>query len=230
MSSVPQKRTLGEVIRRHVRAGLADTHVSLPARVTRVDLSKNLVDAQPLLMDIIEQPDGERVAQRFPVITNVPIQVANGGGFRITFPVVVGDVVALVFSDRCLDRWLASGDEVDPVDPREHALSDAVVAIPSTNPSAPWTIRADAACIGKEGGPQIVLKAGEISLDDGTKEVARKGDKSKASTAMALWMGQVEGAINAIAAGSVAPLSNVPLTGAAAVMALIDAGADRVKA
>lgn len=164
MPSAPSKRTLTEAIQRAVRLGLADAHVSLPARVTRVDLERNLVDAQPLVMDVVEVAD-ERRAIAFPVVTNVPLFVASGGGFRMTFPVAAGDVVSLVFADRSLDVWLArGGGPVDPVDPRAHALSDGIVALPSTNPTRPWTIRADAIAIGAEGGPQILLKEGEVDL------------------------------------------------------------------
>ncbi len=190
--SEPQKRTLAEAIRRAVQLGLADTHVSLPAKVVRVDLARNLVDAQPLVMDLVEQPEGGRTAVAFPVVTNVPIQVANGGGFRMTFPVAVGDVVVLVFADRSLDVWLArGGGPVDPVDPRAHALSDGVVAIPSTNPAKPWTIRADAAAIGHEGGPQVVLKQGEIDLggDGAGLEGAALGASLKTYLAgLKLWL------------------------------------------
>lgn len=165
MPFTPKRRTLAESIRRAVRLGLADAHVALPARVTRVDLAKGIVDAQPLIMDVVEISDEDIRTIPFPVVTNVPIFVANGGGFRMTFPVAVGDVVTLQFADRSLDVWLArGGGPVDPIDPRVHALSDGVVAIPSVNPTAPWTIRADAVAIGKEGGPQILFKAGTIDL------------------------------------------------------------------
>lgn len=169
MTSTPQRRTLAEAIRRAVALGLADAHVSLPARVTRVDLAAGLIDAQPLVMDLVEDGAGGRRAVALPVVTNVPIQVANGGGFRITFPVAVGDVCTLLFADRSIDVWMAKGGgPVDPIDPRTHALSDAVVAIPSTNPAQPWTIDAAAMTLGKEGGThQVVVKDGEIDLGTG---------------------------------------------------------------
>lgn len=226
MPTAPPKRTLHEVISRAIRLGLADAHVALPARVTRVDLAANLLDAQPLIMDIVEGPNGERLAVAFPVVTNVPVFVASGGGFRMTFPVAVGDVVTLQFSDRSLDVWLArGGGPVDPVDPRTHALSDGIVAIPSVNPSEPWTIRADAATVGKEGGPQIVFKDGEIRLDDGGALVARKGDRAKAATTMAAWMTKVQACLVGNGAASRDPTLVAPTD-----FGLIDEGAARVKA
>jgi hypothetical protein len=173
VTPTPPRRSLAEAIRRAVALGLADAHSSLPARVTRVDLAAGVVDAVPLIMDVIDDGAGGRRAVAFPVVTNVPIQVANGGGFRITFPWAVGDVCTLVFADRSIDVWLAKGGgPVDPIDPRAHALSDGVVAIPSTNPSAPWTIDAAAMTLGKEGGLQIKIANGEIDLGAATDFVA----------------------------------------------------------
>jgi hypothetical protein len=60
--------------------------------------------------------------------------------------------VALVFSDRSLDRWLNAGGVVDPGTYRMHDLSDAI-AIPGLHPwSAPWTgLDATAVTLGKDG-------------------------------------------------------------------------------
>jgi hypothetical protein len=226
MPSVPPKRTLPDVLLRAVRLGLADAHVSIPARVVRVDLAANLVDAQPLIMDVVDDGRGGRRAVAFPVVTNVPIFSPSGGGFRMTFPVAVDDVVTVMFSDRSVDIWLArGGGPVDPVDPRAHALSDGVVAIPSINPAAPWTIRADAATIGHEAGPLLVLKANEIRLDDGGALVARKGDRAKAGNTMAAWITKVQACL----AGS-GPAARDPTLLAPTDFGVIDEGAARVKA
>jgi hypothetical protein len=224
-------KTLGDVIRRALEMHAADLHVSLPAEVVRFDAAKGLADVRPLVKDSREI-DGERMLLPFPVITNVPVQFPGAGGFRVTFPVAAGDACVLLFSDRSLDVWLAKGGEVDPIDDRRHALSDAVALLGVRDAAHPWSgVASDAMTLGHDGsGPRAEFKAGSIVLDGGTKEIARKGDRSKAATAMATWMGQVESAINTLAPGSVAPLSTFPVTGAAASLALLDEGAARVKA
>lgn len=140
--------SLADVIRAFVREGAADLHVSIPAKVVRVDLAKGQLDAKPLVKDVFE---GQAVS--VPVITNVPIMWPGAGGFRLTFPLAVEDVVLLVFSDRSLDLWLEKGGEVDPGDPRRHALSDAI-AIPGLRSfSSPWSgAAADGVTLGKDGG------------------------------------------------------------------------------
>jgi hypothetical protein len=156
--------TLAEVIRAALEAQTADLHVSIPARVTRADLAKGLLDVQPLVKDLVERDAGPE-ALSVPVIANVPVVWPGAGGFRLTFPIAAGDTVLLVFSDRSLDQWLAKGGEVDPRDPRRHALPDAV-AIPGLRSfKDPWGGAAsDGLTIGKDGGPQIKVKEGSIEL------------------------------------------------------------------
>ncbi len=125
----PFQATLPSVVRRAVEEGAADLHVSLPGRVEKVvDAEKGIVDVKPLVKDRVEVA-GELRVICVPVVTNVPLLWPGGSRGGITWDIAVGDTVLLVFSDRSLDRWLAMGGEVDPQDPRRHALSDAV-AIP----------------------------------------------------------------------------------------------------
>jgi hypothetical protein len=63
------------------------------------------------------------------VVNEVPVLMPQGGGFQVKVPIAKGDVVLLVFSDRSLDIWKSKGGEVDPVDFRQHDVSDAI-AIP----------------------------------------------------------------------------------------------------
>jgi hypothetical protein len=121
----PFAPTLASVIRRAVEEGAADLHVSLPGRVEKVvDAAKGIVDVKPLVKDLVEV-DGTVQVISVPVVTNVPLMWPGGSLGGITWDVAVGDTGLLVFSDRSLDRWLSLGGEVDPEDPRRHALSDA---------------------------------------------------------------------------------------------------------
>lgn len=159
--------TLPEIIRAAIQAHDADLHVSIPAEVVRVDLAKGQVDARPLVKDVLTAGDGARVALSVPVIANVPIVWPGAGGFRLTFPVAAGDSVLLVFSDRSLDAWLARGGEVDPGDPRRHALSDAV-AIPGLRSfKDAWAgAAADGVTLGAEAGPWQPAALGQAVRDE----------------------------------------------------------------
>jgi len=159
--------TLAQVIRAALRAHAADLHVAIPASVERVDLALGQVDARPLVKDLVGDQEAALRALAMPVITNVPIVWPGAGGCRLTFPLAVGDTVLLLFADRSLDVWLAKGGEVDPGDPRRHALSDAV-AIPGLRPfSAPWAGAAgDGVTLGAQEGPWQPAALGQDVRDE----------------------------------------------------------------
>ena len=110
------------------RAG-ESIRVALPAKVVAYDASIQAVDVQPMIKDRFENEDGDIESETLPVIPRVPVVFPGANGFRVTFPIAVGDTVLLVFSDRSLDVWLDQGRVVDPNDPRTHSLADAI-AIP----------------------------------------------------------------------------------------------------
>lgn len=64
-----------------------------------------------------------------PLLVDVPVVFPRGGGVTLTFPVKAGDECLLIFSDRCIDFWWQSGGVQEPVDSRQHDLSDAFAII-----------------------------------------------------------------------------------------------------
>lgn len=108
---------------------MADVHVAIPGRVETYDAALQKASVQPLVMRAHEGEDGGRVAQKLPVIPEVPVLFPGGGDFMVTFPIQRGDVVLLVFSEASLDKFLVRDGIVDPQDDRRHNISDAI-AIP----------------------------------------------------------------------------------------------------
>jgi hypothetical protein len=179
--------TLSELIRLAIEARLAGVHVSVPGRVEKYDASKQRADIKPL----VKTAQGESV----PVITNVPIIFPGGGGFRVVFPVVKGDTVLLVFCERSIDNWKKRGGEVDPIDTRHHALSDAVAYVGlraesdamKDAPTGSMKVGKDAGSvqaefkddeveIGGGGAAPAQFKGAEIVLAGGRLPVARATD------------------------------------------------------
>lgn len=125
-----QTPTLGQVIKRLISERLDGLRVMLPGRVESYDQAALRVSVQPLIQHgFIDPETGNRVVERLPVVTDVPIVFPGSGGVRVRFPINRGDTVMLVFSSSSLDRWLVSGREVDPSDDRRHHLTDAI-AVP----------------------------------------------------------------------------------------------------
>lgn len=219
-------KTLPEVIRKAVARGAADLRVALPARIEKVDLARGLADVKPLLKDFFDDGDELRSVS-VPVIVNVPIVFPGAGEFRLTFPVKPGDGCLLVFSDRSLDVWISKGGEVDPVDPRRHALTDAVAILGLNDVTNAWrNVSSSAATLGHDGdGPRVEFREDEIVLDGGTQPVARKEDPVRSAEAMATWIDAVTTAL----AGSGAA-SRVPGLAAPTDFGVVNDGAERVKA
>lgn len=67
-----------------------------------------------------------------PQVVSVPVLFMSGKGWSVTGPLVKGDGVLLLFSQRSLEAWHDKGDGT-PDDPRMFSLSDAM-AIPGLNP------------------------------------------------------------------------------------------------
>lgn len=155
---------------------MRDLKVAGPAQVLRYDATHQMVDVRPMLAEWFPS-EGDDVEQVFaPVLTDIPVAFPGGGGYRITFPVAVGDTVLLVIADRSLDAWLDQGGRQAPNDLRRHNLSDAV-AIPGLHDNRhAWTGAAtDHMTLGKDGGPQIHLKSSTVELGSSATQSAVNG-------------------------------------------------------
>jgi hypothetical protein len=128
-SSVATERApeLAEVIRQAIESRVAQVNVSLPARVERYDAATQKVDAKPLVMSFYRDETDTRRPESLPIVASVPVAFPQGGGYALTFPLQVGDIGTLVWSQLSLDRWLSGqGQEVDPEIDHLHGLSDGI--------------------------------------------------------------------------------------------------------
>ncbi len=113
--------SLAKVIGDAIQARLAALRVGLPAKVVSYDAAAQRVSVKPLIQDrYVDLATGAETSEDLPVIVDVPVLFPQGGGYRITFPLAVGDVGWLQFADRSLDVWLNRGGVVDPGDSRTH--------------------------------------------------------------------------------------------------------------
>jgi len=99
--------------------------VSLPGIVQSFDPATCTCTIQPAIAGQGVDDKGQIQSAPLPLLTDVPVIFPRGGGCTITFPVKAGDECLVVFSDRCIDFWWQNGGVQEPVDPRQHDLSDA---------------------------------------------------------------------------------------------------------
>lgn len=99
--------------------------VSLPGIVQSFDPATCTCTVQPAISGQGVDEKGQIQSAPLPLLMDVPVIFPRGGGCTITFPVKAGDECLVVFSDRCIDFWWQNGGVQEPVDPRQHDLSDA---------------------------------------------------------------------------------------------------------
>lgn len=160
--SPPRSPSLNQVIEHTIRELLAGVHTSMPGEVVKFDKDKQTVDVKPLLPIPIELEDGSIQWDPIAVLANVRVGFAGGGGFRLTFPLAKGDPVAIFFAEASIDQWQSQGGFQSPLSSRRRFhLADAFV-LPALKV---WTGgSSSAATLGKDGGPQVVFRAGGIEL------------------------------------------------------------------
>lgn len=160
--SPPRAPTLNQVIEYTIRELLAGVHTSMPGEVISFDAQKQTCDVKPLLPFPVELEDGSVRWDPLPVLANVRVGFSGGGGFRLTFPLAQGDQVAIFFAEASIDDWQRLGGFQTPLNSRRrHHLADAFV-LPELKT---WTGgSSSAATLGRDGGPQVVFRAGAIEI------------------------------------------------------------------
>lgn len=103
--------------------------VSLPGIVQSFDPVTCTCTVQPAIAGQGIDAKGQVQSAPLPLLTDVPVIFPRGGGCTITFPVKAGDECLVIFSDRCIDFWWQNGGVQEPVDPRQHDLSDAFAIV-----------------------------------------------------------------------------------------------------
>ena len=65
----------------------------------------------------------------YPMLLDCPVVIMQGGGGAITFPIEAGDNCLVLFNDRCIDGWFASG-QVGPIPvQRFHSFADGILLV-----------------------------------------------------------------------------------------------------
>lgn len=166
--------TLPELFNNALRAELLKLRVSLPAKVTRYDVTKQLVDVKPLLKKRYYTETGTKDVE-LPVITNVPVEwpATNDGKSFMSLPLKVNDLGSIYFTDRSIDNWLSGdGGIVLPNSIRHHDISDAVFK-PGLRPfkKALKNVSEDNAIFQNDKLRMEIYPDGKISIEGATQEM-----------------------------------------------------------
>ncbi len=81
---------------------------------------------------LVGKPDGSRVvqAEAYPVLIDCPFYVMQGGKGFVSFPIAVGDTCSILFNDRDINNWFATGvTNQPPESQRLHAFADGIALV-----------------------------------------------------------------------------------------------------
>lgn len=125
--------SLMRLIRRIIREELRYVHTSLIGQVSAVN-DDYTIDVQPLVKRAVVKSDNSGVIYReLPVLPSVPVATARSSSADVAMKLSAGDIVEVRFSMFSMEELLSTdqSDPVEPLDPRMHALEDAI-AFPIT--------------------------------------------------------------------------------------------------
>jgi len=139
-----EEPNLLELIYGAIRADRAELNTCMPGYIVSYDAEKQSCSVRPVYQRIVaarlvDNPQENGIPYLPATIDDVPVVFPRSGEFGLTFPLVYGDTVMILFSQRSLDEWLpagggrAAGDDsggggtVRIRDYRLHNRTDAIV-------------------------------------------------------------------------------------------------------
>ena len=114
----------------------------------------------------------------YAILLDCPCIVLSGGKGRLTFPITAGDSCLVLFNDRDIDNWFASGQKMQPRTERMHNYSDAIALVGPRNLQNKITdYFADGVEL-KHGNSSIKLKDGYIDIKGNVNIVQNTVDEN----------------------------------------------------
>ena len=99
-------------------------HVALPAIITEIDYEKQTCKAQAVIREFINNKYVD-----IPEFMDIPFFILSGGDYAITMPIKKDDECLIVFADSCIESWWQSGGIQNPIEIRNHDLSDCFAIV-----------------------------------------------------------------------------------------------------
>ena len=113
-------------IQSHIERRDRDTQTTLIGKITSYDHNTQTATVKPEQAEVWRDDQGQRYAEDFPKIYNVPIAFPRGGGFSIVWPLANGDPVHIICTKYSFDLWRNSGKAGDQGDTRTFGLNGAI--------------------------------------------------------------------------------------------------------
>jgi len=180
----------------------------LPALVVafNVNAGETTVDCQATIQMQLTDINGNQSWVNLPTLIHCPVVFPSGGGFTLTFPLVVGDEVLIVFANRCIDAWHEHGGVQPQMELRLHDINDGfALPGPKSKPRVIPSISTDSVQLRKDDGTSFI----EIQSDGDIQIVSDKALIITTATDTTL---NVDGNLSAMVTGTAAVTSTGDMT------------------
>jgi Phage protein Gp138 N-terminal domain/GpV Apex motif len=150
----------------------AEIWTAIPGIVSSVDLAKQTLSVQPAILGENLSAEGNTSFVKLPLLVDVPICYPRGGGYVLTFPIVAGDEVLVIFSSRCIDSWWQTGGVQKAAEFRMHDLSDGfAILAPTSQPKKIANVSSNGVELRDEAGANSVKISGGIIALNSTSQI-----------------------------------------------------------
>lgn len=200
---------MAEVLEASRRTLAARIHTSIPGKIVLYDPVTNTATVKIAVKDFVFDVEGDPQYDEAIVFPMVLVMWPRGGGHVVRLPLTSDDHVNLLFAERSLAEWRASGQCSEPVDSRRLSIGYPV-AIPGIAPDVSPLSPADA--IEVEAGALIIGKDGSATdqlIIGGTVPGVRFGKLAVSPVALAVPTNAGLAAITTAIAGLTTAVANM---------------------
>lgn len=122
----------------------------------------------------------------YPLLIDCPCIIVGGGKGRLTFPISSGDSCLVLFNDRDIDNWYASGQTMPPRTGRKHSFSDAIALVGLHNSQNKITDYLATGTELKYGDSTIKLEDNKVTLTNGSSSIILSNGSIQITGAVAI--------------------------------------------
>lgn len=111
------------------RTIMSELRVSLPGTISGVGTDGTVDVTVGVMQNVAQQGSASGMDFLYPKLLACPVFTVQGGGVGAVMPIEIGDECLVVFSDRCINNWLLTGQATPLPDLRMHDINDGYVLV-----------------------------------------------------------------------------------------------------
>lgn len=153
----------------HSGSALRQMFCALPGKIDKYNAAETTAEIIVLMKHVVDYETNETVD--YPNLLDVPVLQLTGGTGGVNVPIAAGDPCLVIFADRDIDNWFATGAAEIPDTRRFHSIADGF-ALVGFRPLTDQVTRPDylAASLYKDG-TQVSVKGNKVAVKNPTTDL-----------------------------------------------------------